>query len=43
MSRVPFLCRLGFHRMRYAGVSLDRRVERCERCGLRRLVLLARA
>ena len=33
----PLRCRLRLHRMRYAGMQMGRRVERCERCGAWRL------
>jgi len=33
----PLRCRLGRHRMQYAGVTLGQRIECCERCGSRRL------
>lgn len=33
----PLTCRLRLHWMRYAGVQLGRRVERCERCGASRV------
>jgi hypothetical protein len=29
-------CRLGLHRMRYSGVTLGQRIERCDRCRFRR-------